>query len=130
MSGLSIVLVPGLGLGPQAWRDVAAELRDSGVAQRVSVVPLPGFGRSADRHTDLRPGSLAGQLLDTCHSDGVKDLVLLGHSASCQVVAHAAAQDPDRVRGVVLSGPTTDPRASSWRSLVRRWLGTARNEAL
>jgi pimeloyl-ACP methyl ester carboxylesterase len=54
--------------------------------------------------------------------------VLVGHSASCQVVVHAARCWPDHVRGLVLIGPTTDPRASTWPRLVARWLATARRE--
>lgn len=54
--------------------------------------------------------------------------MLAGHSASCQVVAHVAAEAGDRVAGLVLVGPTTDPSARSWPALVRRWLRTARRE--
>jgi pimeloyl-ACP methyl ester carboxylesterase len=54
--------------------------------------------------------------------------VLVGHSASCQVVARAAALAPDRVTGLVLVGPTTDPRARSWPRLAARWLRTAAHE--
>ena len=50
-------------------------------------------------------------------------VVLLGHSQSCQVVAIAAG-DP-RVVGVVLCGPTTDPRMRRLPVLVWRWLRTA-----
>ena len=54
--------------------------------------------------------------------------MLAGHSASCQVVAHVAAEAGDRVAGLVLVGPTTDPAARTWSALVRRWLRTARRE--
>ena len=50
-------------------------------------------------------------------------VVLVGHSQSCQVVA-AAATDP-RVAGIVLCGPTTDPRMRRFRVLAWRWLRTA-----
>jgi pimeloyl-ACP methyl ester carboxylesterase len=52
--------------------------------------------------------------------------VLLGHSASCQIVVQAAVRDPHRVTALVLVGPTTDPRARSWLGLAGRWLRTAR----
>jgi pimeloyl-ACP methyl ester carboxylesterase len=41
-----------------------------------------------------------------------------------------ALQAPDRVAGLVLVGPTTDPRAHSWPRLVRRWVATARSEPI
>jgi pimeloyl-ACP methyl ester carboxylesterase len=53
-------------------------------------------------------------------------VVLVGHSQSCQIVA-AAARD-DRVVGVVLLGPTTDPRLRRPRGLAGRWLATALRE--
>jgi pimeloyl-ACP methyl ester carboxylesterase len=53
-------------------------------------------------------------------------VLLVGHSQSCQVVA-ALAGDP-RVTGLVLLGPTTDPRLRSAARLVRRWVATAVRE--
>jgi pimeloyl-ACP methyl ester carboxylesterase len=35
---------------------------------------------------------------------------------------------PDRVAGLVLVGPTTDPAAATWPRLAARWLATARHE--
>jgi pimeloyl-ACP methyl ester carboxylesterase len=53
--------------------------------------------------------------------------VLVGHSASCQVVVEAAARLPDVV-GLVLVGPTTDPAADGWPRTIGRWLRAARHE--
>ena len=91
---------------PPAWR------RDLDVAL------LPGFGERAPRAADLRPAALAEMLLDRwCPPDGA--VVLVGHSASCQIVAEAARRRPDRVAGLVLVGPTTDPRRADVRESVR-----------
>ncbi len=57
---------------------------------------------------------------------GAGPVVLAGHSQSCQVVA-AAAGDP-RVAGVVLLGPTTDPRLRSLPRLAGWWVQTAVRE--
>src|SRR4051794_41597721 len=57
---------------------------------------------------------------------GEGPVVLAGHSQSCQVVA-AAARDP-RVRGVVLFGPTTDPRMRPLPVLAWRWVCTVMGE--
>ena len=99
-SPVRIVLVPGLGLDERSL----ARVRERVAA---TVVRLPGMGL---------PGpvpsleTLADRLLDGA---GEGPLVLVGHSQSCQVVA-VAARDP-RVAGVVLLGPTTDPRLRSAR---------------
>jgi pimeloyl-ACP methyl ester carboxylesterase len=122
------VLVPGLGLGAPGWGPtVAAFVRHGTALGRTAVVELPGYGLPADADRDLTPSALAGVLVDRWLPAGERR-VLLGHSASCQVVAHAAAQAPGRVAGLVLVGPTTDPRAATWPRLVARWLRTAAHE--
>lgn len=129
MPGFPVILVPGLGLGVEAWQQVAHGLAQSDPPpHRVTVALLPGYGRVANRDTDLGPQGLARRLLSEWLPGEGAGVVLVGHSASCQIVAHAAALAPERVRAVVLSGPTTDPRAVSWWALVVRWLATARHE--
>ena len=119
----ALVLVPGLGLGPEAWQPTVAAL-DSPI--RATTIPLEGYGVPATRSSDLRPEVLAGRLLEQLPAQ--ERLVLAGHSASCQVVAHAARQAPYRVAGLLLVGPTTDPRARGWARLAGRWLATAVHE--
>ena len=118
LDGCSLRVVPGLGLDERSWLPTLSALS----VPASSVVTLPGFGEPANG-VDLSPALLAQELLARLRpSDCV---VLAGHSAGCQVVAHAARIDPDVVRGLVLVGPTTDPRAGSWWRLAARWLGTA-----
>jgi pimeloyl-ACP methyl ester carboxylesterase len=107
------VIVPGLGLDERS----SARVREQMAAD---VVLLPGMGV---------PGpvppleDLAARLRARLSGTPV---LLVGHSQSCQVVA-AAAGDP-RVAGLVLLGPTTDPRLRSAAVLARRWLATAVHE--
>ena len=110
-----VVFVPGLGLD----RRSSARVRRRTPGE---VVHLPGMGRRAPVPStdDLAALLLAGL--------GPNPVVLVGHSQSCQVVA-AAAGDP-RVRGVLLLGPTTDPRLRRFPVLVARWLRTAVHESL
>ena len=122
-----LLLVPGLGLTAEAWAPTLQHLSAHGLGRtRVEVVALPGYGLPARRGESLEPALLARSLLDRCAPG--RPAVLAGHSASCQVVAHTAAQAPDRVAGLILVGPTTDPRAATWPRLVARWLRTAAHE--
>src|SRR4051812_27677437 len=68
--------------------------------------------------------ALAAQLTASLPSQPV---VLVGHSQSCQVVVAAAQRDP-RVVGLVLLGPTTDPRLLLRQVLAARWVRTAVGE--
>jgi pimeloyl-ACP methyl ester carboxylesterase len=117
-----VVAVPGLGLSVA----VARRTLDRLPFIAGSVVLLPAFGRRAPRGTDPTPGPLADLLLADLPAGS--RVVLVGHSASCQIVAEAALRAPERVAGLVLVGPTTDPRAATWPALVRRWLSTAAHE--
>jgi pimeloyl-ACP methyl ester carboxylesterase len=108
-----VVLVPGLGLDARS----SARLRER---QPGDVVLLPGMGL-AEPVPSL--DALAARLIGAL---GEGRVVLVGHSQSCQVVA-AAAVDP-RVQGVVLLGPTTDPRMRGPVTLAWRWLRTAVRE--
>jgi pimeloyl-ACP methyl ester carboxylesterase len=109
-----IVLVPGLGLDERS----SARLR-----RRIggAVVSLPGMGLPRPVGT---LDELAERLLAALGSGPV---VLVGHSQSCQVVAAAAERDP-RVAGVLLLGPTTDPRLRRLAVLAARWARTAVGE--
>jgi len=117
-----VVFVPGLGLGREA---VLPTARHGSAAWSAEVVLLPGYGQRVPAGTDVSPPALADRLLAVLRDRGLGRVVLVGHSASCQVVAEAAAADPDRVAGLLLVGPTTDPRAGSWPGLVARWVRTA-----
>jgi pimeloyl-ACP methyl ester carboxylesterase len=115
-----LVAVPGLGLSAAVPHRTFDHL-----PHPATVVELPAFGRPAPRGTDLSPEALAAELVRNLPAGRV---VLLGHSASCQIVVAAAARAPERVAALVLVGPTTDPRAAGWPGLVARWLRTAAHE--
>jgi pimeloyl-ACP methyl ester carboxylesterase len=107
------VLVPGLGLDERS----SARLRELLPAD---VVLLPGTGLAGP----VPPLEELAAALRARLGEG--PVLLVGHSQSCQVVA-AVAADP-RVAGLVLLGPTTDPRLRSAAVLALRWLGTAVGE--
>ena len=110
------VFVPGLGLDARSSARVRARVPGA-------VVLLPGMGL---RETVPPLEILADRLVAAL---GEGPVVLVGHSQSCQVVV-AAAQRDARVTGVVLLGPTTDPRLRRLPVLVGRWLATAVREPL
>jgi pimeloyl-ACP methyl ester carboxylesterase len=113
---IPVVLVPGLGLGPKSYGPTVEHL-----TAQYRIVTLPGYGDPAGPRDDLRP-----QALGTALADKIRERsVLVGHSASCQIVVETAVAFPELVHALVLIGPTGDIRASSWPTLVARWLGSA-----
>jgi pimeloyl-ACP methyl ester carboxylesterase len=128
MQEASLLMVPGLGLDAEAWEPTIRELVRGGVpSARIAVALLPGYGEPLGRGDPVHPESAARRLVETSLPPG-QGRVLVGHSSSCQVAVHAARLVPDRVTGLVLVGPTTDPRAATWPGLVLRWLATAVHE--
>jgi pimeloyl-ACP methyl ester carboxylesterase len=111
-----VVLVPGLGLGPESYAPTVRHL-DTDYA----VVTLPGYGEPAAPGEDLSTEALAERLASTLQ----KPAVLVGHSASCQIVVAAALAHPDLAKALVLIGPSGDVQASSWPILASRWLRSA-----
>ncbi len=110
------VLVPGMGLDARSSARLRARIGGT-------VVPLPGMGLAET----VPPLPVLARRLSRELGEGL--VLLIGHSQSCQVVV-ATAQDDDRVVGLVLLGPTTDPRLRTRRGLAWHWLRTAVREPL
>ena len=109
-----VVWVPGLGLDERS----SARVRRRSAGR---VVLLPGMGLRAPVGA---LDDLTGQLLAAL---GPGPVVLVGHSQSCQVVVAAAERDR-RVVGLLLLGPSTDPRMLRLPVLAARWVRTSLGE--
>ncbi|QNE20017.1 alpha/beta hydrolase [Kribbella qitaiheensis] len=110
----SVVLVPGLGLGPESYAPTLEYLD-----MQYDVVTLPGFGERAARGADLRTAAQAERLAVRIKEAPV---VLVAHSASCQIAVTAAVAHPGLAKALVLVGPSGDITASSWSALASRWV--------
>jgi pimeloyl-ACP methyl ester carboxylesterase len=115
--GPTLVLVHGFGESLLAWRAVFDRLA---TAADVIALDLPGFGLSSKPAGGYATDSLAADVLGALRALGVRRCVLVGHSLGGAVVAAAALQDPDLVRGTVLvdaalvgtPAPVTEARRS------------------
>jgi pimeloyl-ACP methyl ester carboxylesterase len=109
-----LVMVPGLCVSSYL-RPAADALADIGY--RVHLVDPPGWPHSAA--LAAAPGSvgeLAGWLVRWLAQTGLRDVTLVGQSFGAQLAAHVAASCPERIRLLVLQGPTFDP---AYRTLPR-----------
>ncbi|TCC11922.1 alpha/beta fold hydrolase [Kribbella soli] len=111
-----VVLVPGLGLGPESYARTVEHL-----VTPYHVVTLPGYGEPAGTREDLHPRALAVTLAGKIRERSV----LVGHSASCQIVVEMAIRYPELAHALVLAAPTGDVRLSSWVDRAVRLVGSA-----
>lgn len=105
-------------------------MRELAAVADVWAPDLLGHGRTQRPPGPLSVAALAGNLLDWMADVGLPPAVLVGNSFGCQTVVEAAVRAPERIRALVLNGPTTDPQARSAPAQILRWLRTSTNESL
>jgi 2-hydroxy-6-oxonona-2,4-dienedioate hydrolase len=113
-----VVLLHGVGVSGRYLLPTAGRL-----AARCSVhVPdLPGFGRSDPLPGRPTIGGLAAALEAWLDAAGLEEVdALVANSFGCQVALVFAAARPERVRRLVLTGPTVDSGARSLPRQVAR----------
>jgi pimeloyl-ACP methyl ester carboxylesterase len=117
-----LVLVPGLCVSSYL-RPAADAL--AGVGYRVHLVDPPGWPYSpAQASPPGSVGELAGWLVRWLATTDLRGITLVGQSFGAQLAAHVAVACPDRVRVLVLQGPTFDP---AYRSLPRAMMRLLRD---
>ena len=123
-----VVLLHGLAVSHRYLMPLAVRLADQ---HAVHVVDLPGFGLSGDPGRVLDVAQHADHLAAWLEAGDLSPVAVLGNSFGCQVAVELAVRYPDRVRGLVLVGPTVDPTARTASRQILRWLrDTAREDPL
>ena len=109
-----LLLVPGLCVSAYL-RPAADALAANGY--RVHLVDPPGWPRSdpPPRQPD-DAADIAWWVVRWLATTELRDITLVGQSFGAQLAAHVAAQAPERVRVLVLQGPTFDP---AYRTMTR-----------
>lgn len=114
----AIVFVHGTRLTRAAW---AAQMEALSDTYRVVALDLPGHGVLADR--DFTVAGAADDVGRVVAEAAGGKAVIVGLSLGGYVAMELASRNPDRVRGLVLSGATQEPvgvRATPYRALA--WL--------
>jgi 2-hydroxy-6-oxonona-2,4-dienedioate hydrolase len=112
-----VVLVHGWGVAGGYLVPTAARLA---ATHPVWVPDLPGHGSSSKPRDALDVRGLADVLIGWMDAVGLRGAVLAGNSLGCQTITELALRRPDLVQGIVLVGPTVDPRARSVPRLAMR----------
>ncbi|MFI7635586.1 alpha/beta fold hydrolase [Nonomuraea sp. NPDC049400] len=120
-----VVCVHGAGVSSRELCPLVAALGEHLPAWTVD---LPGFGQSTKPPYALGLTELADALADWLEAEQLPAACLAGCSFGCQIAVDIAVRHPERVRSLVLMGPTVDPAARSWSRLIARWVRNSRRE--
>ena len=104
--GPAFVLVHGLGVSSRYFRPVAIRL---GRVGSVYLVDLPGYGSAPNPKTPISLDDHADVVARFIQTEGLTDVVLVGHSMGSQVIATLAQRHPDLAGHLVLMAPTIEP---------------------
>jgi pimeloyl-ACP methyl ester carboxylesterase len=82
-------------------------------SMHVYVPEMPGHGSSSKPKNALTVQQQAAVLAEWFHVKSLKHIHIFANSYGCQVAAQLVADHPEMVAGLILSDPTTDPKARS-----------------
>ena len=101
MSSLPLVLVHGFMGGQNQWQLLGPALE----TQSAVITPdLPGFASNADIEAPNTISGFASHIWDYLDQKGIAEINLLGHSMGGMIVQEMVAQQPDRVKKLILYG--------------------------
>jgi pimeloyl-ACP methyl ester carboxylesterase len=116
---IPVVLLHGLAVSHRYLMPTGAALLSRGWDVRVP--DLPGFGLTDGLRAVLDVRAQADSLLAWLEAKELNLPVLLGNSFGCQIAVDIAARQPQRVRALVLSGPTMDVVGRTAPRQLMRW---------
>jgi len=123
--GIPIVLLNNFFLTAPSWRVYSEELE-----RRYRVIAYDLCNHGASTHLDEEPTweEHAADVIALLDALQVESAYLIGSSVSTVLARDVALRYPDRVRGLVLTGPVLGPRGMRrHRQVQRAWLRTLEN---
>jgi 2-hydroxy-6-oxonona-2,4-dienedioate hydrolase len=116
---LPVILVHGFVVSSRYMAPLAKQLAPH---FQVYAPDLPGFGKSDKPPQVLNLAELADALAAWMESLGLNRAYLVGNSLGCNILVEFALRHPERVKCLVLQGPTGDPATRSFHQQFARWL--------
>lgn len=120
--GPLVVCSPGFGDLRSTYAPLTAGLAEAGF--RAAAVDLRGHGGSSTGWRSYAGADVAGDLLALAGELDERPAVLLGNSYSADAAVLAAVRAPDRVAGLVLTGPFVRDPQPSMANKILFWLAS------
>jgi pimeloyl-ACP methyl ester carboxylesterase len=111
-SGPLVVCVPGMGDVRQQYRFLAPALASTGY--RVVTMDLRGMGDSSVDWPDYSAAAVGSDIVALIAHLGARRASIIGNSMSAAAAVWAAAQVPNRISGIVLTGPFVRDVPAPW----------------
>lgn len=106
-NGPAVIVVPGLGLSGRFYEQSFEAFADAGL--RLVVPDLPGSGGTRGGALGQNVTQMSEFAVSVADALGIERAIWLGHSLGAQVVLELAVSSPQRIRGIILVGPTGRP---------------------
>lgn len=117
--GPALVLINNFFIIAPAWRNFTVALCRE---HQIVAYDLQNQGASSQPGPGFALGAHADDVIDLLDHLGIESAVLLGTSISTLIAREVALRYPDRVRGLVLTGPIYSPYGTlRYRMLMRDW---------
>jgi pimeloyl-ACP methyl ester carboxylesterase len=100
-----LILVHGLGVSGDYYLPFAEKMK---AFYDIYIIDLPGYGKTPKPYPPLTIDELANVLLEYIATKNISDAVAIGQSMGCQIVAQAAARQPQRFQKLILLSPTVN----------------------
>ena len=100
----AMLLVHGLGVSGDYYLKYAEELAPF---YDVYIIDLPGYGTTPKPPKPLTIRQLSGIVTEYVSSAGLKQLVVVGQSMGCQIVAHSIVDTPTLYDKAIMLAPTS-----------------------
>lgn len=103
----TMVLVHGFGCDQNIWRYITAGLEAN---YQLVLIDQVGVGNSElsayqpDKYATLN--GYAADIVEVCHTLGLQDVILVGHSVGAMISVLSAIQEPDLFSKLILIGPS------------------------
>jgi len=120
----SIILVHGLGVSGDYYIKYAQKLAPY---YDVYIIDLPGYGKTPKPSAPLNVAQLAQVLQTYLSTTGLVNMVIVGQSMGCQIVAHTIKLSPSLFSKALLLAPTVNSKERTvFMQALRLWQDTFR----
>lgn len=106
----AVILIHGLGVSGTYFIPFAKELARQ---YDVYIIDLPGYGKTPKPQRALTISELSELVASFIQTQNITQVIAIGQSMGCQIIAHASAAHPSLFKKIILLAPTVNDKERS-----------------